>query len=164
MLFSKRDLLPKDSQGRYGSIMALTFEHWNPETAERFKKFIPERGIDGFLGIRIDNVEPGKLIASFDVTDEMITMIGNMHGGCLSAFCDHVLGVVLYPVMPEGSWAATTEFKINLLKPVSEGTCTATAEVISMTRTTAVVRIDVSNGDRLVAAAQGTCLIMAPKS
>ena len=91
-------------------------------------------------------------------------MIGNMHGGCLSAFCDHVLGVVLYPVMPEGSWAATTEFKINLLKPVSGGTCTATAEVISMSRTTAVVRIDIANDDRLVAAAQGTCLIMAPKS
>ena len=97
----------------------MTFEHWNSEQLND-SKFIPERGIDGFLGIRIDNVEPGKLIASFDVTDEMITMIGNMHGGCLSAFCDHVLGVVLYPVMPEGSWAATTEFKINLLKPVSE--------------------------------------------
>ena len=102
--------------------MAMTFEHWNPETADRFKQFDPKKGIDGFLGIRIDNVEPGKLVASFDVTDEMITMIGNMHGGCLSAFCDHVLGVVLYPVMPEGSWAATTEFKINLLKPVSGGT------------------------------------------
>jgi uncharacterized protein (TIGR00369 family) len=66
--------------------------------------------------------------------------------------------------MAEGSWAATTEFKINLLKPVSDGSCTATAEVISMTRTTAVVRIDIANGDRLVAVAQGTCLIMAPKS
>ena len=144
--------------------MAMTFEHWNPETADRFKQFDPKKGIDGFLGIRIDNVEPGKLVASFDVTDEMITMIGNMHGGCLSAFCDHVLGVVLSPVMPEGSWAATTEVKINLLKPVSGGTCTATAEVISMSRTTAVVRIDIANDDRLVAAAQGTCLIMAPKS
>ncbi|MDP7067210.1 MAG: PaaI family thioesterase [Acidimicrobiales bacterium] len=144
--------------------MALTFEHWNPKTAEQFKKFVPRQGIDGFLGIRIEKVDPGQLVASFDVTEEMITMIGNMHGGCLSAFCDHVLGVVLYPVMPDGSWAATTEFKINLLKPVSEGTCTATAEVISMSRTTAVVRIDVTNGDRLVAAAQGTCLIMAPKS
>ena len=144
--------------------MAMTFEHWNPETADRFKQFDPKKGIDGFLGIRIDNVEPGKLVASFNDTDEMITMIGNMHGGCLSAFCDHVLGVVLYPVMPEGSWAATTELKINLLKPVSGGTCTATAEVISMSRTTAVVRIDVANDDRLVAAAQGTCLIMAPKS
>ena len=46
--------------------MALTFEHWNSKTAERFKKFVPERGIDGFLGIRIENVEPGKLIASFE--------------------------------------------------------------------------------------------------
>ena len=38
--------------------MALTFEHWNPETAERFKQFDPKKGIDGFLGIRIDDVEP----------------------------------------------------------------------------------------------------------
>jgi len=143
--------------------MALTFEHWNPETALRFKKFVPRKGIDGFLDIRIEDVEPGKLSASFEVTDDMITMIGNMHGGCLSAFCDHVLGVVLYPVMPEGSWAATTEFKINLLKPVSGGKCIAAAEVISMSKTTAVFRIDVTNQDRLVAAAQGTCLIMAPK-
>ncbi|HIF67480.1 MAG: PaaI family thioesterase [Acidimicrobiales bacterium] len=144
--------------------MALTFEHWNPKTAESFKKFLPTKGIDGFLGIRIDGVTPGQLVASFEVSDEMITMIGNMHGGCLSAFCDHVLGVVMYPVMPEGSWAATTEFKINLLKPVSGGTCTASAEIISMSRTTAVVRIDITNDDRLVAVAQGTCLIMTPKS
>ena len=65
--------------------MALTFEHWNPETALRFKKFVPRKGIDGFLNIRIEDVEPGKLSASFEVTDDMITMIGNMHGGCLSA-------------------------------------------------------------------------------
>jgi uncharacterized protein (TIGR00369 family) len=66
--------------------------------------------------------------------------------------------------MSEGSWAATTEFKINLLKPVSGGTCTASAEIVSMSRTTAVVRIDITNDDRLVAVAQGTCLIMTPKS
>jgi uncharacterized protein (TIGR00369 family) len=65
--------------------------------------------------------------------------------------------------MPKGSWAATTEFKINLLRPVSEGVCTASAEVIAMSKTTAVVRIDVTNKERLVAAAQGTCLIMGPQ-
>ncbi len=90
--------------------------------------------------------------------------MGNMHGGCLSAMCDHVLGVVMYPVMPAGYWAATTEFKINLLAPVTGGTCVAEAQILSMSKRLAVVRVDVENDGRPVAAAQGTCTIVAPKA
>src|SRR5437868_11500989 len=43
--------------------------------------------------------------------DELLTFAGNLHGGVLSAFCDHVLGTVCYPVIAKGAWAATTEFK-----------------------------------------------------
>jgi 1,4-dihydroxy-2-naphthoyl-CoA hydrolase len=108
-------------------------------------------------------------VAEFEARDELITMIGNMHGGCLSSFVDHCLGVVMYPVMPDGYWAATTEFKINLLRPVSGGVCRATAEIVSMGRSLAVVTIEVENlvddkPPRLVALAQGTCTIVAPRS
>ena len=144
--------------------MPVKLKFWDKQIATKFAGFVPNKGIDGFLGITIDSFEPGQLVASFKVLPEMVTMIGNIHGGCISAFCDHVLGVVLYPAMPKGSWAATTEFKINLLRPVSEGVCTASAEVIAMSKSTAVVRIDVTNKERLVAAAQGTCLIMGPQS
>ncbi|MGI9612690.1 MAG: PaaI family thioesterase [Acidimicrobiales bacterium] len=125
---------------------------------------VSRKGIDGYLGIRVTEVEAGRLVAEMPVTDEVITIMGNMHGGCLSAMCDHVLGVVMYPVMPAGSWAATTEFKINLLAPVSGGTCTATSEIVSMSKRLAVVRIQIENEDRLVALAQGTCTIVAPRS
>lgn len=87
-----------------------------------------------------------------------------MHGGVASALVDHVLGAVVYPLIPQGAWAATTEFKLNLLAAVSTGTVTAVAEVMSLTRRTAVVRIDVSNDDRLVAIAQGTVLITQPRT
>jgi uncharacterized protein (TIGR00369 family) len=70
----------------------------------------------------------------------------------------------MYPVMPQGYWAATTEFKINLIAPVTQGVCRANAEIIAMTRRMAVVRIEVENEGRLVAAAQGTCTIVAPRS
>ena len=143
--------------------MPVKLKFWAEQTATKFAGFVPKKGIYGFLGITIDSFEPGQLVSSFKVLPDMVTMIGNIHGGCISAFCDHVLGVVLYPAMPKGSWAATTEFKINLLRPVSEGVCTASAEVIAMSKTTAVVRIDVTNKERLVAAAQGTCLIMGPQ-
>ena len=62
------------------------------------------------------------------------------------------------------AWAATTEFKVNYLAPVTTGVLAATARIVSMTRRTAVVRIDVENEGRLVCAAQGTVLIMQPKS
>ena len=65
--------------------------------------------------------------------------------------------------MTSGSsaWAATTELKLNFLAPVRHGVLRARSDVISLTRRTAVVRIDATNGDRLVGAAQGTVTISA---
>ena len=139
------------------------FETFNEAWAERVIGRVSNKGIDGFLGLKITDVQPGTLVCEMSVTDQLITMMGNMHGGCLSAMCDHVLGTVMYPVMPEGYWAATTEFKINLLAPVTAGVCVATADIVSMTRRLAVVRISVENEGRLAAVAQGTCTIVAPK-
>tara|TARA_B100001964_G_scaffold101709_1_gene113704 strand:+ start:1294 stop:1746 length:453 start_codon:yes stop_codon:yes gene_type:complete len=118
-----------------------------------------ETGIDGYLGIEVAEFEAGRLVAEFEVADDHVTMVGNIHGGCLAALCDHCLGLVLYPVMAPGSWAATTEFKVNYLRPVSGGRCRATAEIRSMTKRSAVVTIEVENEDRMVALAQGTCTI-----
>jgi uncharacterized protein (TIGR00369 family) len=65
--------------------------------------------------------------------------------------------------MKPGQWAATTEFKLNYLAPITEGSIEAEAQVISITRSTAVVRIDIRNKGRLACAAQGLVLIRDPK-
>lgn len=125
----------------------------------------PDRGgLDGWLGIRVDEMWAGGMRAALPVRDDLLTVMGNMHGGVLSAFCDHVLGVVCYPVMPRGAWAATTEFKINLVAPVSKGEAVATANIVALTKRSAVVRIDIENEGRAVGFAQGTVTIMPPKS
>jgi uncharacterized protein (TIGR00369 family) len=120
-------------------------------------------GLPGWLGIRLVEMWPGGLRAQLEIRDELLTPFRNLHGGVLAALVDHVLGTVCYPVIPPGSWAATTEFKLNYLAPVTVGILTAVSEVISLTRRTAVVRIAVSVDDRLVCSAQGTVLVMAPK-
>ena len=142
----------------------LEFEVFNQAWADRTVGHVGTQGIDGFLGLRITEIEAGRLVCEMPVTEALLTGFGNMHGGCLSALCDHVLGMVMYPVMEDGYWAATTEFKINLLRPVTGGTCVASAEIVSMSRRMSVVRIDVTNQDRLVAVAQGTCTIVAPRT
>lgn len=141
-----------------------TFEVFNEEWTTRVLNRRSNRGIDGYLGIVVTELEAGRLVADMEVTDQLITVMGNMHGGCLSALCDHVLGVVMYPVMKPGYWAATTEFKINLLAPVTRGVCRAVSEIVAMTKRMAVVRIEITNEGRLVALAQGTCTIVEPKA
>ncbi len=120
-------------------------------------------GLPEFLGIKIVDVGPGTMTGELPVRPELMTGIGNMHGGVLSAFCDHMLGCVCYPVMKKGQWGATTEFKINLTAPVTKGTVTARAEIINLSRTQAVVRIDIINEGRRVAIAQGTVTIRDPR-
>tara|TARA_B100000749_G_C18314043_1_gene418006 strand:- start:142 stop:588 length:447 start_codon:yes stop_codon:yes gene_type:complete len=140
-------------------MTAPDLEIRNPKFIDHLLGHRSDSGIDGFLGTRVVEMEAGRLVVEFDVGDEHLTFIGNMHGGCLAALCDHCLGVVLYPVMPPGSWAATTEFKVNYLRPVSGGTCRATAVIESMTKRSAVVTIRVENEGRLAAIAQGTCTV-----
>ena len=120
-------------------------------------------GLPAFLGVRFVEFAPGRLCAEMLVKPELLTPFGNMHGGVLSAVVDHVLGCVCYPHMKRGQWAATTEFKINLLAPVSKGTVRVEAEIVSLTRSTAVVRIGLENEGRAVGVAQGTVLIRDPR-
>ena len=137
---------------------------FNPKVAKRFKgPATGQGGIVEFLGFEITDAGPGWMAATMAVREELITGFGNMHGGVLSAFCDHMLGCVCYPAMQKGQWAATTEFKINLTAPVTKGVVSARAEIINMTRTMAIVRIDIENDGRTCAMAQGTCTIRDPR-
>jgi uncharacterized protein (TIGR00369 family) len=140
------------------------FAQYDPKTAAGLKgSAVGAGGLAAFLAIDHIEVGPGSLHARVAVRDDLLTPFHNLHGGVLAALCDHVLGTVLYPVIPRGAWAATTEFKINYLAAVTTGDLDARAEIISLTKRTAVVRIDVENEARLVCAAQGTVLVVAPK-
>jgi 1,4-dihydroxy-2-naphthoyl-CoA hydrolase len=121
-------------------------------------------GLPGYLGLRVTDVGPGQLTCELEVRDELLNPFGTLHGGVIAALVDHVLGAVLYPVIERGAWAATTEFKLNLLAPVRSGVVAAEATIVSKTKRTAVVRIDVTNDGRAAGAAQGTVTIVAPRA
>jgi 1,4-dihydroxy-2-naphthoyl-CoA hydrolase len=151
--------------------MPLEFEHYSQKVADAFVQMPSHTALPDFLGVRFSAAGPGRLVAEMDVRSELLTPFGNLHGGVIAVLVDHVLGSVMYPVMPRGWWAATTEYKINNLAPVRDGTLRAEATILAMTKRTGVVRIEVTNSsgevpsaeDRLVAVAQGTCLLQEPK-
>lgn len=119
-------------------------------------------GLPKYLGAEITEITPGRLVARMEIRPELVTPMGAIHGGVIAGFVDHALGCVLYPLMKRGAWAATTEFKLNYLAPVKEGTLVAESTVLQLGRRSAVVRVDVTNDGRLAAAAQGTLLIAEP--
>ncbi len=141
------------------------FEHYDHSITEEFIRANETlTGLPAYLGIRITGAGPGTMRAEMEVRDEFLTPFGNAHGGVITALCDHILGCVCYPMMKRGQWGATTEFKVNLLASVRKGSLVADASVVTMTRTLAVIRIDVRNDERLACIAQGTVLIRDPRS
>ncbi len=81
----------------------------------------------------------------------------------LAAIVDHITGVVVYPLMKRGQWAATTEVKVNYIAPVQTGVLEAESSVLAMTNRSAVVRGEIYFEGRLVCAAQGTLTIVDPR-
>jgi len=140
-----------------------SFPEYNPRIAEMMiQANAAATGLPQFLGVQFLEFQPGYLLAEMPVRAELITPLGNLHGGVMAALVDHVLGCVLYPLMKPGQWAATTEFKLNYLAPVKGGSLRAESRVVAMTKRTAVVQVEVKNGDTLAALAQGTLLIVDP--
>ena len=145
--------------------MALEFPQYDAKVAAGLEGAAGTfGGLIGFLDIRHTEVGPGLLRAEVDVRDELKTPFGNLHGGVLAALCDHVLGTVMYPVIrvargppPRSSRSTTSHRSRRASSPRPRA-------IVSLTKRTAVVRIDVENGERLVSAAQGTVLVMPPKA
>lgn len=147
-----------------GEYRKPNFDAYDEKIAEVMMRMNNEAvdGLPAYLGARLEKFGPGRLTASMDVRDDLVTIMGAIHGGVMAGFVDHVLGCVLYPLMKRGQWAATTEFKLNYLAAVKEGSLVAESSVLSLGRRSAVVRVDVTNGERLVCTAQGTLLISDP--
>jgi uncharacterized protein (TIGR00369 family) len=141
-----------------------TFKYYDEETAERFVAASEQvGGLPAYLGVRFVEMSAGRLVATMAVRDELLTPFKTLHGGVMAGLVDHVLGCVLYPLMPRGQWAATTEFKLNYLAPVFGGAeLRAESTVLSLGRRTAVVQVEVTSGGQLVCVAQGTLLVSEP--
>ena len=143
-------------------MVTMTFAHFDEQIADQLLHAANTAGgLSTFLNFRHTELTAGRLVAEMDTREDLLTPFGNLHGGCLSAMVDHCLGVVFYPVIPAGSWVATTEFKLNLLRPVSSGVCVAVADIVSLGKRSGVARIDITNGDKAVCAAQGTVTIVS---
>ncbi|WP_354700465.1 hypothetical protein DSM112329_00743 [Paraconexibacter sp. AEG42_29] len=144
-----------------------------PTIADRYDEKIAQRmldysnqmpGLPAYLGVKLLRFAPGLLEAEADLVAQEATPSGNVHGGVVAGILDHITGAVVYPLIPDGHWGATTELKLNYISPITPEHLRAEASVLAITNRSAVVRAEAFQGERLVAAAQGTIAIVAPRT
>lgn len=140
-------------------------ERFDPTAAKRMHALSEASGgLVRYLGIEFVEFGPGTLHARATLTDDLVTPSGNVHGGSLASILDHITGAVVYPLIPQGYWGATTELKLNYIRAVQPGIVEAQATVLAMTNRSAVVRGELYADGRLTCAAQGTIALVPPRS
>jgi acyl-CoA thioesterase len=112
-------------------------------------------GVDEFLGLTIERIEPGFARLTLTVSERMLNMYRTCHGGALFAFGDAALG---YASNSHGVMAVATGADVNFLAPPRLGDRLAVeCREKNRTRRTALYDIEIRNEDtgRLVAAMSG---------
>jgi 1,4-dihydroxy-2-naphthoyl-CoA hydrolase len=116
------------------------------------------------LGMRFLEVSKDELRAEIEVTPELCTLPGRMHGGAIMAFADTLgaYGTVLN--LPEGHTTTTIESKTNFFSAgVEGGRVIGTTTPIHRGRSTMVWQTRVERDDgRLVALVTQTQMVLSP--
>ena len=122
---------------------------------------IPPPPIAQLIGLRLNSVEPGRVVMEMDAEPRHANPMGTVHGGVLCDLADAAMGMAYASSLDEGETFTTLELKINFLKPVWTGRLVATGRLVKGGRTVGLTECDVvDDKDRLVARASSTLMTL----
>jgi uncharacterized protein (TIGR00369 family) len=114
------------------------------------------------LGMRMTEVDEGRVVITAEVRAEHENGLGIAHGGFAATLLDSALSCAVNTVMPAGKIFTTLEMKINFVRAITRdaGTLSCIGNVIHAGRTTATAdgRIVDANG-KLYAHGSVTCIL-----
>lgn len=112
------------------------------------------------IGAELESVEKGRVCVSCELRDDLKQHTGVMHAGVICTIADVACGYAAMSVAGEDSTALSTEFKVNLLRPMQGKKAIATATVIKPGKTITITEAEVIDADsgKLVAKMIGTMI------
>ena len=138
-------------------------ELFNARVADALTAATKSAPYPSLVGFEVVEQTPGRVVCRLPVREAIMNGVGVVHGGAIGSIVDHVLSIVVYPLVEVGRWVATLELKTSYLAPVREGDIVAEATVISLRKRLGTVRVDVHNDvaekRTLVATALGTVYV-----
>ncbi|MDN7141433.1 PaaI family thioesterase [Pseudomonas sp. JQ170] len=112
------------------------------------------------LGCHLQRLEPGVAEMTLALEPHLRNRGGKLHGGAIFSLVDTAMGLACSSSHGFDQQSVTLECKINYLRSVGEGEVLCIARVLHAGRRTLVVDADVLQGDKLVAKAQGTFVVL----
>lgn len=123
----------------------------------------PLPGMFSLLGLRIAEVEKGRVVIVATATEQFYNGLGVAHGGFAATVLDSALGCAINSMQPAGRVFTTLELKVNYTRPLTreagEVRCEATVLHSGSRTATAEARLVDVQG-RLYAHATTTCIIV----
>jgi uncharacterized protein (TIGR00369 family) len=95
------------------------------------------------LSASLESVAPGLVEIAMLPNSAVSQQHGFVHAGALAAVADSAAGYAALSLMPPGTGALTTEFKINLLAPATGDRIVARGRVIKAGRTLTLAQTEV---------------------
>ena len=134
-----------------------------------FRKMIagelPPPAMLTLLGIRLIEVDPGRVVFAATVEERFYNGTGVAHGGFAATLLDTALGCAINSTMPVGKRFTTLELKVNLTRPltheVGEVRCEAQVVHVGGRTATSEGRI-VDHRGKLYAHGTTTCIVVEP--
>ena len=135
---------------------------------QRVQASLDRQGMMLHLGVRLLQVEPGRVTLALPYSDRVTQQQGGFHGGAMGALADIAGGYAALTVAPEGMEVSTVEYKINFLAAFQGGELQATGRVRKAGKriivTTAEVLHIAHDGKRSDCALMQQTLVPVPKT
>lgn len=119
-----------------------------------------------FLGIKIVEITPDRVLAELPVRDDLKNRFGIMHGGAILALADNCGGTAASANLKEGQTTTTLESKTNFFAAIPMGdVAKAECTALHKGRTTMVWQTRITREDgRLCAIVTQTQMVLEPKA
>jgi len=119
--------------------------------------------IQELIGMKLVEVEPGRVVWEVTPAEQHYNPIGTVHAGVTATLLDSAMACAVHSSIPPGKGYTTLEFKINLVRAVTikSGALRATGKLVHGGKTTATAeaRLEDASG-ALYAHGTTTCIIL----
>lgn len=112
------------------------------------------------LGCQVRRLDVGVAEVALPMAEHLRNRGQVMHGGAIFSLVDIAMGLACSTSHGFDNQSVTLECKINYLRAVSEGEVICKAQVLHAGRRTMVVEAEVLQGEKLMAKAQGTFVVL----
>lgn len=112
---------------------------------EKVRAGIQKQSFARLLGLQVEEAEEGRVVISWRKRPDLLQQTDLLHGGVTGALCEAAAGYAALTVLPEGQSVIGVEYKINLLRAITEEKAVAVARVLKRGQQLVVVEVEAFN-------------------